>query len=70
MRKSSMMPHIMLEQIKAGQKIVFLSHEGSARPWNKWRSTEEKECIQNRWNARKLTRHLDQHNPERETRKI
>lgn len=70
MRKSSMMQNIMLEQIKAGQKIVFLNYEGGARPWNKWRSTDEKECIQNRWNARNLKRHLDHNNPERQIRKI
>lgn len=70
MGKSSLLQNLMLERLKAGGKIVFLNYEGGLNRWNKWRTPEQKEDIRNRWNARKLKRHLDQTNPERQIRKI
>ncbi len=70
MKKSSIMLNIMLEQIKAGKKVVFLNFEGGVAAENKWKTQDQRERIQNRWNARKLKRHLDPHNPDRQTRKI
>lgn len=70
MKKSSIMLNIMLEQIKAGKKVVFLNFEGGVAAENKWKTQDQRERIQNRWNARKLKRHLAQHNPDRQTRKI
>ncbi len=68
--KSSIMQNIILEQIKAGKKFIFLNSEGGFLERTKWKTQEQRERIQNRWNARKLKRHLAQHNPERQTRKI
>lgn len=70
MSKSSLMQHIMLKQIMAGQKVVFIDCEVFSSRWNKWRTQEQKEHTQNRWNARKLKRHLNVQNLKRQTRKI
>lgn len=70
MGKSSLVQNLIIERMKAGENIMFLSSEGSLPRWNKWRSSEQKEDIQNRWNARNLKRHLDHNSPERQIRKI
>jgi len=70
MNKSSIAMHIMLEHIKAGNKVVFLNSEVAPLRWKQAKTLEQKEHTQNRRNARKLKRHLDNTHPLGQSRKI
>lgn len=70
MNKSSIALHIMLEHVKAGKKVMFLNSEVHVPQRKQTKTLEQKDRTQNRWNARKLKRQLDNTHPPGQIRKI